>query len=129
MIKAIIITHGDLGRSLLNTTQKIIGEQQGIKVISNEHISMKDLVENLHAAVKDWDKEKLIFFIDFLGGSCWHAARVVKKDKEDITLISGVNLPMLLAYINHRDRYQLHDLADYLKETSDKATIVLKDDE
>ncbi len=128
MIKGIILTHGDLGRSLINTTQKIIGEMPGIKVLSNEQISMKDLVINLDSAIRDWeDNEQILVFIDFFGGSCWHAARIVQKNCNNLVLISGVNLPMMLAFFSKRNSYRLTELAEYLKESSAKATLVVTD--
>ncbi|MCP4723531.1 MAG: hypothetical protein GY863_00770 [bacterium] len=128
MIKGIILTHGDLGRSLINTTQKIIGEMLGMKVLSNEQISMKDLILNLDKAIKDWEEdEKILVFIDFFGGSCWHAARMVQKGSKNIVLISGVNLPMMLTFFSKRNSYRLTELAEYLKESSAKATIVVTD--
>ncbi|MFC1563882.1 PTS sugar transporter subunit IIA [candidate division KSB1 bacterium] len=130
MVKGLILTHGDLGRALLNTTQKIIGELSGVKVLSNEQISMKDLVLNLDTAVKDLgENEEILVFVDFFGGSCWHAAQMVKKNRQNIVLLSGVNLPIMLAFFSKRNSYRLAELAEYLKESSYKATIIVADSE
>ncbi|MFC1477794.1 PTS sugar transporter subunit IIA [candidate division KSB1 bacterium] len=125
MNKCIILTHGDLGAALLKTTGKIIGEHEGIKVISNENTSLKDLIFSLEKAVEDWEDENILIMIDFCGGSCWHAAQVVKRNRENVALLSGVNLPILLAYINRRESYKLAELAEYLKESSLKGTSVI----
>jgi len=125
MNKCIILTHGDFGRALLNTTEKIIGEQENIKVISNEHTSLKDLVGVLDNAVKEWQDDHVLIMVDFCGGSCWHAAQVAKRGRENVALISGVNLPVLLAYINRRESYRLPELADYLRESAVKGILVV----
>jgi len=129
MIKCIVLTHGDLGFALLNTTEKIIGPLEGIKVISNELTSLKDLITNLDSIVKNWEESEILIMVDFCGGSCWHAARVIKRSMSNIALLSGVNLPMMLSFVNKRESYKLPDLAYYLKECSLKGTEVIAGEE
>lgn len=125
MIKCIILTHGNLGKALLDTTKKIVGPVEGIKTISNELVSLKDLVSNLDDAVKDFGDNDILIMADFCGGSCWHAAQVIKRNKPNIALLSGVNLPMMLSFVNKRESYKLPDLANYLKESLLKSTEVI----
>ena len=125
MIKCIILTHGDLGQSLLNTTEKIIGPFEEVKVISNELTSLKDLVTNLDSVVSDWEDNEILIMADFFGGSCWHAAQVIKRNRPNVALISGVNLPMMLAFVNKRESFKLPELANYLKESLLKSTEII----
>ncbi|MFC1557357.1 PTS sugar transporter subunit IIA [candidate division KSB1 bacterium] len=125
MINCIILTHGDLGQSLLSTTEKIIGECPGIKIISNEQTSLKDLIVILEEAVTEWNENEVVIMVDFCGGSCWHAARVVKRDKAHVALISGVNLPVMLAFISKRDSYKLPEFIDYLRESQIKGIVTV----
>jgi len=126
MNKCILVTHGDLGQALLNTNEKIIGPQEGIKVISNEHTSLKDLIATLETAIQEWKDDDILIMVDFCGGSCWHAAQVISRDKSNIALLSGVNLPIMLTYVNRRDSFRLPELADFLRESSIKGTSVVK---
>lgn len=125
MIKCIILTHGDLGQALLNTTEKIIGPLEGINVISNKLTSLKDLVANLDSVVRNWEDNEILIMADFYGGSCWHAAQVIKRNRPNVALISGVNLPMMLAFVNKRESCKLPELANYLKESLLKSTEVI----
>ena len=125
MIKCIILTHGDFGRALLNTTEKIIGPVEGISILSNELTSMKDLLANLETIVRDLSDNEILILVDFCGGSCWHAAQVVRRNRPGMVLLSGVNLPMMLSFVSRRDSYKLLDLAEYLKETSFKGTEII----
>lgn len=125
MKNAVILTHGDLGRALLNTTEKIIGPVEGVKVLSNELTSMKKLVADLDAIVKVWDGNDILVLVDFCGGSCWHAANVVKRERKNVVLLSGVNLPMMLSFASRRDSFKLPELAEYLKQTIIKGTEII----
>ncbi len=118
MNKGIILTHGNLGQALLSTAEKIVGELEGIKVISNEHTSLKDLISSVENALTGWLEEDVIIMIDFSGGSCWHAAQVVQRGKQNVSLISGVNLPMMLAFINRRESYKMQELSELLRDSS-----------
>lgn len=125
MIKCIILTHGNLGKALLDTTKKIVGPVEGINTISNELVSLKDLVTNLDSVVSDWEDNEILIMADFFGGSCWHAAQVIKRNRPNVALISGVNLPMMLAFVNKRESFKLPELANYLKESLLKSTEVI----
>lgn len=126
MSKCIILTHGDLGSSLLATAAKIIGPVEDIIAISNEQKSLRDLVELLRKVLDEWNEPDVLIAVDFCGGSCWHAAQVVKKNHPETVLVSGVNLPMILAYLNKRDSFMLPELADYLSQSAVKGITVIK---
>lgn len=129
MKNAVILTHGDLGRSLLNTTEKIIGPVEGVKVLSNELTSIKKLVADLDGVVKAWDGNDILVLVDFCGGSCWHAANVVKRERKNVVLLSGVNLPMMLSFASRRDSFKLPELAEYLKQAIIKSTEIITSEE
>ncbi len=125
MIQCVLISHGDLGSALLNTTEKIIGPLEDIKVLSNELMSIKDLITNLDAIAEGWKDHEILIMVDFCGGSCWHAAQVVKRNRKNVVLISGVNLTMMLSFVNRRESFKLPELANYLKECSLKGTEII----
>ena len=62
MIKCIIISHGDLGGALQNTTEKIIGPLDNIKVLSNELMSIKELIGNLDSIVQEWQDKRNSYY-------------------------------------------------------------------
>ena len=125
MMNAIILTHGDFGRALLNTTEKIIGPVDGVKVLSNELTSIKNLVVDLEKIVSEWRDSDILIAVDFCGGSCWHAAQVVKRNKNNVILISGINLPMMLSFVSRRESFKPPELAEYLKKSSIKGTEII----
>ena len=47
--------------------------------------------------------EPALVFVDLASGSCSHAARLVAREGPGIPVVSGVNLPMLLDFVFHRD--------------------------
>lgn len=108
MVAGIIVTHGNLANELLNTARGIYGEFPGCRAVTNAGKSAATLYDDLAASLEP--ATPCILFIDFLGGSCSHACLRVLTEREHTVLLSGVNLPMLLAFLNKRDKVPFDDL-------------------
>jgi len=121
MTKALIVTHGDLGKSLLRTSRIIVGKSDGIKVISNDELSMKGLINEINSQLEKWKESEILILVDFLGGSCWNAAKFALKGRKSTALISGVNMPILLSFITKNDEFELGEMVKYLKQAYTKA--------
>jgi len=97
----IILTHGDLGRSLVKTTEDIVGEQKNVFIFSNKKDSLSVLTKKIMTCIGKSSAEKIILFTDLKGGSCWHIGAMLKTQNDNITIISGVNMPMLVTYFSN----------------------------
>jgi len=115
MVKAIIVTHGNLAEELVNSAASIIGEVSRCDAVTNANKSPQILIEELEKIVDTGDKDdRFILFVDFFGGSCCHACLSLEQSRDNVVLISGVNLPMLLAFLYRRDEVAFDELADEL---------------
>ncbi len=108
----IIVAHSNLAKALLNSVEKILGKQEDTFVYSNEHDSMAVLVEKIEKQIGDVRAESVICFTDLRGGSCWTLAGLLKRRYPQMTVISGVNLPMLTTYFNNRTRLEVPELIE-----------------
>ena len=64
-------------------------------------------------------------FIDFVGGSCSTAILSVERRNGGISILSGVNLPMILAFLNKRDKVSFEELPDAVLERSHNSLQIL----
>jgi fructoselysine/glucoselysine PTS system EIIA component len=99
MRKFLIATHGTFAKGILSTLETIIGPQENVFLIQaytygNE--SLQGEIENVLKQVKDGDE--LIVFSDLMGGSVTNQLLQFAL-KENIYIISGFNLPLLLYVI------------------------------
>ena len=57
-----------------------------------------------------------LILVSLKGGSCWNAAVTAKKQNQNVEVISGVNLAMVLSFLTKRDSHQLKGLATLVLE-------------
>lgn len=100
MSQLILISHGHFAEELKNSAEMILGPQENMHAVSllpsdgQEEFSKKfdDVVEGLEG--------EITVFADLLGGT---PANVVSKkiiEGKKYQLVSGMNLPMIVSYIN-----------------------------
>jgi mannose/fructose-specific phosphotransferase system component IIA len=105
--RAIILTHGTLGRVLLEAAEMAIGPQPNVEVISNTGMSLEQMIEAVDARLAEIPT---ILFVDYCGGSPYVACATLRALHPAHTLISGVNLPMLMSFFTKRDKLPFADL-------------------
>lgn len=111
MIRAIIVTHGDLGSEMIATARDVYGDVSECYAVSNRHKSpqtLRDELESILAGGAPGDRH--ILFVDFFGGSCTHACMAIGMVHDNVTLITGVNLPMFLAFLYKRKDVSFENL-------------------
>ena len=115
-IGILIITHGNLGEALVETCSMITGESGGIKSISVQ--AGDDVVETRDRIVKAIDEVKgdkgVILLVDMFGGTPSNIS-LSFLGKDEIEVVTGVNLPMLTKLRSLEPDSTLHEAASELR--------------
>jgi len=114
MVGILLITHDNLGETLLDIANSILGEKtRSIATLSVEQSMEIDLVvEKALITIEQIDNGKgVIILTDIIGATPFNIVRRLITPTK-IESISGLNLPMLLRAIT----YQKSDLSDLLKK-------------
>lgn len=111
-IKGLIVGHKDIGNGLLKALESISGSFEDIIYFSNDGLSTKELADKINTACIDCQYNGIIIFVDVYGGSCWRAAKMAKLLRCHI--ITGLNLSMLLSFVNKRDSFSFDELSSIL---------------
>lgn len=111
MVGMLIVTHGRLGEGLLDAMQMIAGPQEKVDFVSlKEGDSIDELKERILNAVKILDDGSgVLVFVDMFGASPSNAAAYLLN--ENVEVITGVNLPMLLEIVSFRESSSLQELS------------------
>ena len=101
--RALILTHGSLGRELIAAAALIVGHADGLDSRSNDGLSAAGQAELIERFLAADPTVPAIIFVDLMGGSCSLAgSRFLAAGR--VQLLTGVNLPMVIAFLQGRTR-------------------------
>ncbi|MBI3951380.1 MAG: PTS sugar transporter subunit IIA [Acidobacteria bacterium] len=118
MVGGVVVTHGQLARELVNAAETIVGEIHHITAVS---IGWHDDVETAREAIKEAIDQVnfgrgVLILTDVLGGTPTNIAASF-MGIEQIEIITGVNLPMVIKLASqHKDE----DLATVARQVRDQ---------
>ncbi len=96
-----VLAHGDISVALVQGVQQILGPQENVYTFSNQEETLPVLIEKMQTVINSNKDMAVVCFSDLKGGSCWTLANMVQKNNKNMTIISGVNLAMLVTYFNN----------------------------
>ena len=107
-----VVAHGDLASALVGAVEGISDVRDALTPVSNVGLTPDELARRVAGAAGDGPA---LVFVDMASGSCAFAGRRIARDAEGVAVISGVNLPMLLDFVFHREM-DLRALAERVVE-------------
>lgn len=130
-IGAIVLGHGTLGVSIFDALKNITENVENIEPLSMPEVPGQDIENILKKGIDKVHNDKgVIIFTDMLGGTPTNVALKFYEENK-IEVITGVNLPLLLRFVNKRDKMVLNelvaDLLNYAREAVHTASDMLKD--
>lgn len=117
MIGLLIVTHCDLGKELLNAAEFIVGKIEAVDTIAITETSGTDLLrKKIEAKVSALDKgDGVLILTDMFGGTPSNLSLSFLKEG-DIEVLTGVNLPMVIAIVQNRPNFKVAALAEKAQE-------------
>lgn len=114
MIRAIIIGHGDFAEAMVDTATRIVGKQENVEIMSNKACSCDSLRQKIVEKLGEKNCRETIIFLDLPGGSCTISCYALLRDRPDLHIISGINLPMLIEFFMLREKHSVNELVPIL---------------
>lgn len=112
-VRGLIIAHSSLAAGLASAVRQISGVgEEAIQTVSNEGRGPEGLLSAVREAAGE---APVIIFTDLASGSCAFTARKIAIERPATGIVCGVNLPVLLDFVFHRD-LPLQELVDRLIE-------------
>lgn len=98
MLGIIVCTHSNMARGLVDAVEMIAGKQKNLEFVDfQEGEGIEDLnkrLEKSHTKLQDECKD-IVVCVDLYGASPFNASAIYFAN-QDVNVISGINLPMLL---------------------------------
>ena len=117
MIGLLIVTHSDLGKEFLNAAEFIVGRLDAAEAVSiTQTADSEQIRKMIEEKVSVVDKgEGVLILTDMLGGTPSNISLSFLKE-EMVEVLTGVNLPMVIAIAQNRADMDLSELAQMAQE-------------
>ena len=119
MIPIILVTHGPLAPSMIESSEMLVGKSEKLSAITLQPSdNFEEFQEKIFTQAKSMDEgEGVLILVDLLGGSPYNATAKVLS-QENVECLTGLNLSMLLTALDQREYCDLKQLT---KECRDAA--------
>ena len=126
MIAVIIGTHGMFSEEILKSAEMIFGTQENVGSVTFEPgEGVENLVEKYNNLISELDStDGVLFMVDLFGGSPFNAASMIAMKTDNVEIVTGVNLPMILEVLGSRDFSSLSELLAIAENSGKEAVKV-----
>lgn len=126
MVGILLVTHGPYATALIESVEMVYGKQEKIEsVYLNQGESVENLQEKINEAINRLDCEQVLIMVDLLGGTPYTAG-AIKLQNPNINVITGINMPMLLEILPHRNE-ELKVLSKIAAESGKNGIVDVKE--
>lgn len=116
MYKVIVVSHGDLSNSMLESAQMICGTvpPEEVSALSLKEGDSPDILyEQIEALLAMWEGEDILLFSDLRSGTPFNTA-VRLMQRYPFQHISGVNLALLIEALMNRESLTAEECSEEL---------------
>ena len=100
-VRGILLSHGRLAEGMVDAVRRIAGLEEGVLLaMSNDGQSPQGLADQVDALV---GSGPAVIFTDLGTGSCALTAQLTCRNHGRRAVVFGMNLPMLLDFVFHRE--------------------------
>ena len=123
MKQILIATHGKMASGIRYTVELIIGKMEGIETI-DAYVTPEDNVEEkFEEYFRKHEQDRVIVFTDLMGGSVNQKLMEYSK-RENVTLITGTNLPVLMQVMLADDGVTDDEIQEYIEDARSELQMV-----
>jgi PTS system mannose-specific IIA component len=126
MIGILLVTHGQIGPSLVAAAEYILGSQEGLSAVTVDSAELPRSAKRIKAAIAAMGcADGTVILTDMYGGTPSNAA-LPFLDDEKIEIVAGVNLPMLMKCLTSREHTTTAGLAQRALEGGQRGILVTR---
>ncbi|RPI77166.1 MAG: PTS sugar transporter [Desulfobacteraceae bacterium] len=116
MIGLLIVTHCDLGKELLHAAEFIVGRIEAADTVAvTETTGSEKMHKEIEQKIKALNKgQGVLVLTDMFGGTPSNLSLSFLDEKVEV--LTGVNLPMVIAIVQNRQEYPLKEIAAKAQE-------------
>lgn len=114
--KIILASHGNLAEALMSTAQMIIGPNTDMIALGLQAgVAPEAYREALNEVFIQYPEYEFLVLVDILGGTPFNSI-ISQLQNENVQVVTGVNLGMLLEVLLNQENYGLNELSEFAKK-------------
>ena len=100
-MKIILVSHGKLAKGRKDTVEMIAGQQENLEAYEAYENGTSDdsFINDLKNSLASSKNDDVIVVTDVLGGSVNNEATQLLKDHPNLTILTGMNLPLIITLV------------------------------
>ncbi|MBC5995353.1 PTS sugar transporter subunit IIA [Romboutsia ilealis] len=104
MYKVLLVSHSGLSKGLLDATEMILGDADGVDYIILDESGIEVFSKKLDEKVEFLTKtsEGLLILADIFGGTPFNQSMIKSQQYENVRVVSGANLQMVIEAVMNR---------------------------
>jgi PTS system mannose-specific IIA component len=128
MVGVLVVTHGGVASELVKAVRRIVGEVDNLHSVSigwddDVEQARRQILESIHKVDKG---EGVLILTDMFGGTPTNLS-LSFLEQGKVEIITGVNLPMLIKFYNLKNKSDIREVAQKVKEQGQKSIYVATD--
>ncbi|NOT60119.1 MAG: PTS sugar transporter subunit IIA [Acidobacteria bacterium] len=123
LIGGVVVTHGNLANELVSAAETIVGDIRHIQAVSiGWHDDVDIARESIATAIERVNANAgVLLLTDMFGGTPTNIACTFLESSAPIEVVTGVNLPMLIALADQEPDETLEAMAQRVREQGQKS--------
>ena len=104
-MKIILVSHGKLAKGMKNTVEMIAGNQDNLEAYEAYKNGTSDdsFIGDIKKSLDKVGDEKAVIITDVLGGSVNNEMTQLLKDHQNLTVLTGMNLHLVITLVTTAD--------------------------
>ncbi len=104
-MKIILVSHGKLAKGMKNTVEMIAGNQDNLEAYEAYKNGTSDdsFIGDIKNSLDKVGDQKAVIITDVLGGSVNNEMTQLLKDHQNLTVLTGMNLPLVITLVTTAD--------------------------
>lgn len=121
MVGVVLVTHPHLGEEIIRAAEMICGKMPRVLTVSiDTRKEVEELRRSIAEAIKKVDEgDGVLILTDMFGGTPSNMSLAFLQENQ-VEVLSGLNLPMMIKLSNCREERGLQELAKIVKEAGQK---------
>ncbi|MGA2152512.1 MAG: PTS sugar transporter subunit IIA [Geobacteraceae bacterium] len=124
MIGLVLVAHAGIARELLDAAEMIMGKVECAEAVGIKPDDPVDVIrDTITRVIKKVGCDGVIIMTDMFGGTPSNMSLSFLQENQ-VEVITGVNLPMMIKFVADRSKFGIAELAEKLKQCGRESIIV-----